>query len=90
MTSLEREVSALKAWVGAHEEDIVSIPDLIKLEFHLGSSQLARVARDVAQLRGDVAELKERQAGLVAQLEALPRIVAELVVEMIAERDEHR
>jgi len=82
VTTLEREMSALKARVGANEEDMQSIPDLIKAEFRLSNSQIARLSRDVAELRGTVGELR----GLPAQMDALHRVLAELVVEMRDER----
>jgi hypothetical protein len=51
VTTLEREMSALKARVGANETDMQSIPDLIRAEFRLTNSQIARLSRDVAELR---------------------------------------
>jgi cell division protein FtsB len=76
VTTLEREMTALKARVDTVEEDAKNIPDLIKTEFRLSNSQIARLSRDVAELRE-----------LPAKVDALPRVVAELVVEMLAERD---
>ena len=70
VTTLEREMSALKARVGANEADKQSIPDLIRAEFQLTNSQLARVSRDVAELRE-----------LPAKMDALQRVVAEMLVE---------
>jgi hypothetical protein len=90
VTTLEREMSALKARVGANEEDLQSIPDLIRMEFRLGNSQIARLSRDVAQLQRDVAGLQGDFGGLNARVEAMPRAVAELVAEMLAERDKKR
>jgi hypothetical protein len=60
-----------------------SIPDLIRLVFRLCNSQIARLSRDVAELQRDV-------GGLHAKVEAIPRVVAELVTEMLAERDRKR
>ncbi len=76
VTTLEREVTALKSRVGANEADVTSIPDLIKLEFRLGNSRLARLSQDVADLK--------------VQMEAMPRVVAETVAEFLAERDRKR
>ena len=45
VTTLEREVSVLKERVGADEEDVRNIPDLIKMEFRLANSQMARLSR---------------------------------------------
>ncbi len=83
VTTLEREMSALRARVGVNEEDMQSIPDLIRMEFRLGNSQIARLSRDVAELQRDFGSLN-------AKVEAMPRAVAELVSEMLAERDKNR
>ena len=70
VTTLEREMSTLKARVGANEADMQSIPDLIRAEFRLTNSQIARLSRDVAELRE-----------LPAKMDALQRGVAEMLVE---------
>jgi hypothetical protein len=75
VATLEREMSTLKARVGANEEDTKTIPELIRTEFRLTNSQIARLSRDVAELRD-----------LPAKVEALPRVVAEI----LAERDKKR
>jgi hypothetical protein len=75
VATLEREMSTLKARVGANEDDLQSIPELIKTEFRLTNSQIARLSRDVAELRD-----------LPAKVDALPRVVAEI----LAERDKKR
>jgi hypothetical protein len=100
LTALEREMSALKSRVGAAEEDGASIPDLIKLEFRLANSQIARQSRDLAGLRSDVADLKalkgdveqlrSGQVGLFVRVEAMPRILAELVTRMLDDRSKRR
>jgi regulator of replication initiation timing len=79
VTTLEREMSALKTRVGANEEDMQSIPDLIRAEFRLTNSQIARLSRDVAELQRQVGELSD----LPARVDALPRVLAE----MLEERD---
>ncbi len=83
VTTLEREVSALKSRVGDNEADTTSISDLIRLEFRLGNSRLARLSQDVADLKAD---LKDDIARLNAKVGGLPRIIAEL----LAERDRTR
>lgn len=60
VTTLERAMTALKTRVGANEEDVASIPDLIKVEFRLGKQPDRPLSRDMALLQGDVAE---RQLG---------------------------
>jgi len=76
VATLEREMVTVKDRVGVVEDDIKSIPELIKLEFRLASSQRARMATDLAELQHKV--------------EAMPRAVAEMVVELQAERDRKR
>ena len=97
VTTLEHEMTALKGRVGLIDEDTKSVPDLIKMEFRLASSQGARMSRDIADLQRSVGELQrsvgELQRGggeLQSNFEALPRAVAELVVELLAERDRKR
>ena len=68
-------MSSLKARVGANDADLQSIPELIKTEFRLTNSQIARLSRDVAELRE-----------APAKVDALPRVVAEI----LAERDKKR
>ena len=70
VTTLEREVSDLKARVGANEEDMQSIPDLIRTEFRFANSQIARLSRDVAALRD-----------VPAKIDALQRVMAEMLTE---------
>ena len=76
VTTLEHEMSTLKSRVGIIDEDTKNIPDLIKLEFRLANSQIARLSQDVA-------ELQSGQVELTAKVEALPRVLAE----MLAARD---
>jgi uncharacterized protein YceH (UPF0502 family) len=73
VTTLEREMSALKARVAINDEDMKNIPNLIKTESRFTNSQIARLSQEVAELRDKV--------------EVLPRVVAELVVETIVERE---
>jgi predicted RNase H-like nuclease (RuvC/YqgF family) len=87
VSTLEREMSSLKARVDANEDDARNIPDLIKAEFRLSNSQIARLSRDVAELQRNVAELQSGFGALGGKFEALPRVVAELVVEMLGDRD---
>jgi regulator of replication initiation timing len=92
--TLEREMTALKERVGLMDEDTKSIPDLIKMEFRLASSQKARMSRDIAELQRTVGEIQatvgdlhRNVSGLQHNVEAMPRAVAELVVELLGERD---
>ena len=87
VSTLEREMAALKARVDSGEEDARNIPDLIKTEFRLSNSQIARLSREFADLRGTVGGLSREFAELRDKVEVLPRVVAELVVESIAERE---
>ena len=42
VATLEREMSTLKSRVSANEQDLQTIPELIKTEFRLTNSQIAR------------------------------------------------
>jgi prefoldin subunit 5 len=93
VSALERDMSALKARVTIIDEDMKNIPNLIKTEFRFTNTQIARLSSEVAELqelRGDVQEL-QRKVGelsdLPAKVDAMPRVIAELVAEMLAERD---
>ena len=90
VTVLEREMTALKARVAIHDDEMTNIPNLIKTEAGFTNAQIARLSSDVADLQGNFAEL-QRKVGelseLPAKVDALPRVVAELVTEMLAERD---
>ena len=79
VATLEHEMAALKERVTHHEEDVKSIPELIKIEFRLTNSQIARLSRDVAGLQRGFGDLS-------AKADAMPKGVAELVVETLAER----
>ena len=83
---LEREMTILKASVAGHDEELKSIPDLIKLEFRLANSQFSRLNRDVFELKDKLNGLEVKFNGLESKFEALPRAVAELVVELIGDR----
>jgi hypothetical protein len=76
--------------VAAEEEDVRNIPDLIKMEFRLANSQIARLSRDVIELQRGLGDLTGKVGDLSANVEAMPRVMAELVSEMLAERDRKR
>jgi hypothetical protein len=63
-----------------------NIPELIKTEFRLTNSQIARWSRDVEQLGHQVADLRD----LPARVDIMPRVIAELVVELIDEHEKRR
>ena len=90
VATLEHEMTALKGRVGLMDEDTKSIPELIKLEFRLASSQNARMSRDISDLQRNVGELQRNVGDLQRNVEAMPRAVAELVVELLGERDSKR
>ena len=76
VTALEREMAALKGTVVSHDEELRNMPDLIKLEFRLSNARIDRLGRDMS-------EVKNRLDGLEGKVDALPRVLAELVVDMI-------
>jgi hypothetical protein len=69
----------LKARVTTNEDDVMSIPDLIRTEGQFTRSQIARLSHDVAELQAKVGDL-------TGKVDALPRVVAELVVETLGDR----
>jgi len=71
------------AAVDTDEEDVKNIAELIEIEFRLTNSQIARLSRDVAVLQRGFGDL-------TAKVDAMPRVVAELVVEMLGERGRRR
>ena len=85
VTALEREMSALKARVATNEEDLQNIPELIKIEFRLANSQMARLSRDVADLQRGLGDLTSKVGDLPEKVDALQRVMAEFVVEIRAE-----
>ena len=77
VTTLEREVSVLKERVAADEEDVRNIPDLIKMEFRLANSQMARLSRDVGEFEGRLCQVAR---SCRRSVDALQRVMAEFVV----------
>lgn len=71
MATLERDMSAMEERVGTNEEDMKNIPELIKVEFRLANSRTARIAADVSDLQRKV--------------DAMPKVIAELMTEILAE-----
>ena len=76
VSTLEREMSSQKARVAVNKEDVKVLPDLIRTEARFTNSRIARLSPNVAELRD-----------LPAKFDALHRVVAELVVEILADRD---
>jgi hypothetical protein len=60
------------------------------MEFSHFNSGMARLSQDLVELKGAVGRLKGGPTGLAAKVEALPRAIAEAVVEVLAERDRKR
>ena len=90
VSALERDMSTLKTRVAIIDEDMKNIPNLIKTEFRFTNTQIARLSSEVSELqelRGNVAELQRKVGELSDKTDALPRVLAELVTEMLAERD---
>ena len=83
VTALEQEMASLKAKVVVIDEDMQNIPNLIKTESRFLSSQISRVSNEMGEVRRDMADMKRE---LTAKVDALPRIVAEIVQEMLAKK----
>ena len=60
------------------------------MEFRLASSQNARMSRDISELQRSMAELRHEMGGLRHNADAMPEAVAELVVELLSDRDKRR
>lgn len=71
---LERAVADLKGRVETHQEELDNIPELIKTEFRLTNSHIARLSRDVVELRE-----------LPSKVDALHRVMAEMFADLTAE-----
>ena len=69
-------MAALKGTVVSHVEEFRNIPDLIGLEFRLSNTRIDGLDRDMS-------EVKNRLGGLEGKVDSLPRVLAELVVDMI-------
>jgi outer membrane murein-binding lipoprotein Lpp len=90
VTALERDVSALKARVAIHDDEMQNIPNVIKMEARFTNAQIARLSSDIADLQSKFAQMDSKLGGLPEKVDALPRVIAELVTEMIDERDRRR
>ena len=98
LSKLEREMVMLREHrVGNLEREWANIPDLIDLRFRQVDSKFSRVfaemddlkkdvvevKRDMVDVKRDMVEVKGRLGMIDDRLDALPRILAE----MLAERD---
>jgi hypothetical protein len=63
-----------------------NIPNLIKTESRFTNTQIARLSSEVAELQGNVSGLQQKVGELSNKTDALPRVLTELVTEMLAER----
>ena len=77
--TIEDRVSRLEERVGLLEHEWQNIPELIEMRFRLTDSKIARLQTDMTVVKRDVAELK-------GGMDALPRVLAE----MLDERDKRR
>jgi hypothetical protein len=78
---LEREMAIVKKWTGRHDEELSNIPELIKIEFRLANSRADRLAQEAADAKVD-AELRHNRL-----MKDLPKIVADVMREVLNERD---
>ena len=89
--ALEREMAIVKERTGRHDEELANIPELIKVEFRLANSRTARLAQDVADLKVDTEQrfnrLEKKVDGLISDL---PKIVGDVVREVLNERDRRK
>ena len=95
---LEKDVEAIKAQAARHEAttqrheaELINIPELIKIEFRLANSRFVRLDQGLNDLRADFDTMKLQlgamEKRLQQQIDTLPRAVAEIVTQMLDERD---
>ena len=84
VSKLEREMVVLREHrVGTLEREWANIPDLIDLRFRQVDSKFGRVFAELDDMKKEMSEFKRE---LNDKVDALPRVLAE----MIAERDRRR
>ena len=84
VTKLERDFVLLRDQrVGTLEREWANIPDLIDLRFRQVDSKFSRVFSELDGLKTRVDGIEGQLRGVNGRLDALPRILAE----MLAERD---
>ena len=94
VAKLEREMVMLREHrVGTLEREWANIPDLIDLRFRQVDSKFSRVLaemddlkkdmvevkQDIVEVKGDIGEVKGRLGMIDDRLDALPRIIAEMI-----------
>ena len=91
---LEKDMAALKARVEVHNAELVNIPELIKVEFRFVNSRFTRVDQELSEARermeaieAKISQLDRKVDALTDNVDGLPRILAEVVKEMLDERD---
>ena len=75
MADIETRIAELETKVTSLDEDMQSLPDLIKTEARFTNSQIARLSRELSDLQD-----------LPAKVDALPRVIAEIVQELLAKK----
>lgn len=84
---LEKDMAALKARVEVHNAELVNIPELIKVEFRFVNSRFTRVDQEFSEARERMDSMEGRLGKLAEAVDRMPRILAEVVKEMLDERD---
>ena len=91
---LEREMAVVKERTGRHDEELANIPELIKVEFRLANSRTARLAQDVADFKTDadlrLGRVEARLTGLERKFDEFPKVVADVVREVLNAKDRQR
>jgi predicted nucleic acid-binding Zn-ribbon protein len=84
---LEKDLAALKARVEVHNAELVNIPDLIKVEFRFVNSRFTRLDQEISEARDRMDTMDVRLGKLTEAVDRMPRVLAEVVKEMLDERD---
>ena len=82
LAKLEREMVMLREHrVVTLEREWANIPDLIDLRFRQVDSKFSRVFAEMDDLKNNMVEVKGRLGMIDDRLDALPRIIAEMLTE---------
>jgi hypothetical protein len=90
LTLLEKDMAALKARVEVHNAELVNIPELIKVEFRFVNSRFTRIDQEFSEARDRMDTMEGRLGKLTEAVDRMPRALAEVVKEMLDERDRRR
>ena len=86
VTDVEQRVARVEERVTSLDQEWQNIPDLIETRLRLTDSRVARLSADMVDVKKAISGLDGKMNSLEAKVDALPRILAE----MLEERDRRR